>query len=122
MCRFLFTGFFAFLLIFQSLDRFGMIAYYELNKEYITEMFCVNTSKPELGCEGKCFLRKQLNKKDQNENKYPGNALDVKEIHLFPIKTFFDLNLTDLLEKSDPGYVNCWYGVKFIHEVLQPPK
>ena len=38
-----------------------MLTAYELNKASITEEFCENKSQPELQCNGKCHLMKQLN-------------------------------------------------------------
>lgn len=80
MFRGLFTGFIIFIMLFQSLDRFGMIAYYELNKGYITEMFCVNKSRPSLHCDGKCFLMKKLKQQDQEEEKLPSTVVDSRDI------------------------------------------
>lgn len=122
MYRVLFTGFFAFLLMFQSLDRFGMIAFYELNKAYITKMFCVNKSRPSLKCEGKCFLRKQLNEKDQTEKQYPGKVLDVKEIHLIPIDNPSGQTLVTFVKKIVPPFLNTLFSRNYIHEVFHPPK
>lgn len=122
MYKALFTGFFVFLLMFQSLDRFGMIAFYELNKAYITEMFCVNKSRPALSCEGKCFLQKQLKEKDKSEKQVPGKVLDVKEIHLIPIENQADPNLAVLFKKVVPLFVNSFIGGNYIQEVFHPPK
>ena len=35
---------------------------FELRKEYIQEVLCINREKPEIGCEGKCFLMKKLDR------------------------------------------------------------
>lgn len=35
---------------------------FELNKEYIIENLCENRFKPELNCNGQCYLAKQLHK------------------------------------------------------------
>lgn len=34
--------------------------HYELNMEEITELFCINKEKPELMCNGKCYVSKEL--------------------------------------------------------------
>ena len=50
------------------------IVYYELNIDYIIETYCVNKDKPELQCNGKCHLAKQLqvspstNEESKNSN------------------------------------------------------
>lgn len=34
--------------------------YYQLNIDYIIETYCINKDKPQLQCNGKCHLAKQL--------------------------------------------------------------
>ena len=38
----------------------GHILYYQLNIDYIIETYCINKEAPQLECNGKCFLSKQL--------------------------------------------------------------
>ena len=35
---------------------------YELRKDYIIKNYCVNKNRPEMHCDGKCYLAKQLHK------------------------------------------------------------
>lgn len=44
----------------QCLSQLGVIAGYQLHKEYIIKTLCENKNKPETHCEGKCFLKKKL--------------------------------------------------------------
>ena len=46
-----------------------MFTGYQLNKKYITAAFCVNVSKPELQCNGKCYLMKKLKQAQEKEQK-----------------------------------------------------
>jgi len=41
---------------------------YTINQQYITEKFCENKTKPELQCNGKCHLAKQMQKITQQES------------------------------------------------------
>lgn len=53
---------------------------YDLNKGFISQELCVNKDKPNLNCEGKCYLKKQLNKaQDQKEecNNSQSNKLTI---------------------------------------------
>ena len=50
----------------QCVMKLGIVAWYEANKNYIIENFCINKDKPELNCCGKCHLRKELKKVDDN--------------------------------------------------------
>lgn len=51
------------ILIFTSgiLNSNLLLLNYALNKDSITALFCVNKERPELKCDGKCHLGKQLN-------------------------------------------------------------
>lgn len=53
---------------------------YELNKKYITEKFCENKNKPSLHCNGKCHLKSQLAKQNQDQK---NNTAMPKEIFEF---------------------------------------
>lgn len=61
------------MLIFCSLlvNLSGLFLYagYEWNKQYIAQEFCVNKDKPELHCNGKCYLMKKLKQAEEKEQK-----------------------------------------------------
>jgi hypothetical protein len=63
----------------QTLVNVGIGAYYHFNKEYITAKLCENRSKPELKCNGHCYLSKQLKKAEEGENKAHKQMLKEKE-------------------------------------------
>lgn len=44
-----------------SLIKTGLWTWYETHKTQITQEFCVNKDKPEMECNGKCHLEKELN-------------------------------------------------------------
>jgi hypothetical protein len=41
---------------------------YSLNRNYIASSLCENKSKTEMHCAGKCYLNKQLEKSNENQN------------------------------------------------------
>lgn len=57
----------------------GYVLYYELNIDYIVETYCINTDKPELKCNGKCFLTKQLNLQSQEDTTDQKSNLRIVE-------------------------------------------
>ncbi len=63
-----------FLLAFvtTSLKQYYPYLDYSINKNYISEFLCVNKDKPDLGCEGKCHLNKQIKKlSTENNGNFP---------------------------------------------------
>ncbi|MFN6945138.1 MAG: hypothetical protein ACK4ND_09340 [Cytophagaceae bacterium] len=71
-----------FVILAQALSKVGLVAYYNINKEYIAETLCENKAKPELDCEGKCYLKKQLeeDEKHQSESK---NTTEKSTFNIF---------------------------------------
>ena len=70
-----------------------------MHKDYIVENLCINQSKPEMDCEGKCYLKKQIvsevtknagrstNLPDETNTNYftPHFTTSSEGIYLFPI-------------------------------------
>jgi hypothetical protein len=46
-----------------------IFADYELRKDFITRNYCINKNRPEMNCDGKCYLAKQLEKAEQEDQK-----------------------------------------------------
>lgn len=62
------------MVMLHSFNNLVVIGGYYLNKNYIAANFCENKAKPELHCEGKCHLAKELQaseKSDPDESKIP---------------------------------------------------
>ena len=53
---------------------------YNANKGYIANVLCENKSKPSLHCDGKCYLKKELQKsaKEQNNKNSTSAAFSVE--------------------------------------------
>ena len=51
---------------YQFVAKMGVIAWYEINKEYVAAELCENKDKPQLQCNGKCYLKKQIDKVEDN--------------------------------------------------------
>lgn len=41
-------------------QRSFIVLLYEMNKTFITQQYCENKNRPQMHCNGHCFLRKQL--------------------------------------------------------------
>ncbi len=52
---------------------------YKINYEYISEVLCINKEKPSLNCNGKCHLKKELDKaaKEEKKNTQLGTNLEI---------------------------------------------
>jgi hypothetical protein len=54
--------------------KVAVLLEFVVNRAYIVEHYCENRDKPQLRCEGKCYLAKQLKKAEHSPsdaNRYP---------------------------------------------------
>ena len=83
-------------------SQWGTIAYYQLNKEYITRVLCKNRDKPQLHCNGHCFLAKKLKAQEEKKDHQTSERVqDLPSIHLFasPL-TLFDFSIRHLSQNQ----------------------
>lgn len=73
---------------------------YELRKAYIIKNYCVNKNRPEMHCDGKCYLAKQIQKAEQEDEKQATNSFINKLLSL------------EVIQKSDV-YLNYFSAKGF---------
>jgi hypothetical protein len=54
-------------IMLQTCSKGLIITEYLVNREYISKVLCINKSIPEKHCDGKCHLKKQLEKDDTQQ-------------------------------------------------------
>ncbi|MBI9071807.1 MAG: hypothetical protein JEY94_09425 [Melioribacteraceae bacterium] len=59
------STFFIILYLFVMIQPFSPYIEYLVNYEYISKVLCINKDKPEMKCNGKCHLKKLLNKNSE---------------------------------------------------------
>ena len=108
-----------FFLIILSLPAFykvGFFTFYQLNKDYIAENYCVNKDRPITMCYGSCFLDKGLAIADQTPSsdnsvstlKFELQEFLVDEISVSThspktILTFPTLSVPSIVEGNSPS-------------------
>jgi len=88
----------------QCMVQLCVIGYYELNKGYIAKNLCENRNRPERKCCGKCYLRKQLKKVDDNvpSGKTLPNKIDKNEVVVYVLPQI--IHLTQVSFSALPVY------------------
>jgi len=56
---------------------------FELNQNYIAKNLCENRNKPCCHCNGKCYLKKQLNKADKETSNGTSSQKDQETVLFF---------------------------------------
>jgi len=92
---------------------------YSLNKNFIVTSLCENRNKPMSCCQGKCYLKKQLQKEDAGKN----TSAPVKEN--IDCVWFCEENTTGYLSSSDENLLFQNYLLKqysvLLSSVFHPP-
>ena len=99
------------------------ILQYCFNYNYIVEVLCVNKDKPRLNCNGKCYLRKQLQK--QNDDNSPTKTQNIQlknyPIGFIEIAKIIQPQHFNFNSKSNYFYLN-YYSFLSENIPLQPPQ
>ncbi|WP_430906062.1 hypothetical protein [Maribacter sp. 2-571] len=94
---------------------------YIVDQDYIAEFLCVNKAKPELTCEGKCFLMQQLSEQSEGQQQnVPSIAMEK-----YPIGFVFrfDLHLKAAPSPKPKNNIQYRNGYSFLYcgVSFQPP-
>ncbi len=103
---------------------------FRINQLEITALECENKNRPELKCNGKCYLAKQLQKaddelaakKDKQQHSFP--SLKISESTCFLSDATFEINFTKvILEKSPKTFVlySNNYSFDYHQQFFHPP-
>lgn len=101
----------------------GQVLYYQLNIDYIIEKYCVNKEKPELQCNGKCHLAKQLQITTPTENHQSTSILTEA---FFPVylQDFGSLDFSAIIIYLE-NIQNFYYTNNYTHllsfSIYKPP-
>lgn len=99
---------------------------YMANYDYIVNTLCENRDKPELECNGKCHLSKELAKEAGADDKNPQNKTSKTEIPQIiiseDIQEFAFVSETDITSSEKTGYKPNLIPSLYISKILHPPR
>lgn len=114
------TIFLILVIFLQTFSRFAVQADYLINIGYIVKNLCVNKDKPEMHCNGKCYLAKQL-KQQEKQEQAPVSRKNNSEVILFFAAPKLDSERFLCVSKTS---YPAFYEVKpasFPRSVFHPP-
>ncbi len=91
------------LLLLQILGPEVLVVSYQLNRSAITARYCVNKARPQLHCNGKCHLAKQLRRAEGSDKKAPLATLAKVKSEVLPTAAF-ELPVSRRWPKAIPGF------------------
>ncbi|AWM14273.1 hypothetical protein DI487_10680 [Flavobacterium sediminis] len=99
---------------------------YVVNYDYIKNELCVNKDKPQLHCNGKCHLAKELGKaseqgKSQSNDKKENYHLESEILFYQNLRNFQFLAFIKTSLKEDNFYYSDTYQFTFSDKAFHPP-
>ena len=85
--------------MFCSMGKTGMVISYHINKTYIAKVLCENKEVPQMQCNGKCQLKKQLSEADTQQEKEPVSVEKLPDV-------FWAITKTDIALKQFPTEIS----------------
>ncbi|MNS54977.1 hypothetical protein D3C72_877980 [compost metagenome] len=113
----------ALFLLGQTLSQYTMLIAYELNKNEITNRFCINKNNLMKHCSGKCYLAKQLKKyaeeeERRNKKNEKTELLEVyNNISVFEVTT--QLYSFEIKQEMIPDHIAYYFQV--LTSIFHPP-
>lgn len=99
---------------------------YVMQYDYIVSTLCENKDNPEMECNGKCYLGKQLAKENGNQDKNPTQKTSHSEIAfniIFEeVSSFSFQNFLEEIPENNFGFPLDFYRSINSNPLLQPPK
>ena len=97
---------------------------YIVNYDYISTQLCENIEKPELKCNGKCHLKKELaseaKKDNPKSNEHKSNSITFEVLYCENI-TPFTFSPKIYSEKKVKSFYNCIYFRLNSTSIFHPP-
>lgn len=81
----------------QLSGRYMVMFEFYLNQEFVAKNLCVNRDKPQLHCNGKCHLKKQLNEEEKRDQNNPERRAENKS------EVFYDASFA--IAAFSPEYI-----------------
>jgi len=100
------------------------LAEYAVNYDYIVETLCINKSRPELHCNGKCYLTREIAKTNEADSlplsKSKNSGQKLLDIYLLP--EIADVITPVNVRSSGAGFsYTTDYSFLFMNPVFRPP-
>ena len=96
---------------------------YNYNKEYIASVLCENRDKPELACNGKCYLNKKIKQSiDHNSHDHSLPQIDLSKYPVAPVD-YFAYTINELkIFSADKFSVAEFTSQDYYTSLFKPPQ
>lgn len=107
--------------------KVGVLVSWKLNQTYIVENLCINKNKPEMKCNGKCHLQKQLKRVEDKQDNNNRTSLPLK-LKILETDNFvgnsesFVPAISETMSHSPISILNNLYSFDYKNTCFKPPQ
>jgi len=111
-----------FVFVCSTFTNFLPYINYKINYEYISKVLCINKSNPDLKCNGKCHLQKELKKSAEEESQKKALTEKSVEVESLPAEGIsFDFDHTCFLILETQYAVFQTFFTSVLVDLSTPP-
>ena len=114
--------FFILLMIGVTSKEIVHFAAFKLNQDFITDFFCINKDKPEMQCDGKCYLKKTIDTANEESNSSPVTPPDERSLIVFLDVIEADQNSLNLFDSWHRFFYLATELQGTSQELIHPPE
>lgn len=108
-------------LLSSILSKLFVYAEFKSNQAYIAATLCENRDRPELNCEGKCYLMKKLKDAEHKEKKQENQAQKKASVDLFFLNETAAPALVIIVPAKKKPSIQKFELPEFNREIAHPP-
>lgn len=108
--------------LLQTFYAAGIVTFYYTNKGYVAATLCENKDKPQMHCQGKCFLKKELKHAEGESGKSKKIGEQQELILAMPVyQKALPFMLPSFTEKPETMFRESHYRHIWLDETFHPP-
>lgn len=108
----------------QVFSSFFIYADFIINNEYIATVLCINKKKPEMHCDGKCYLKTQLGKEEKKKQSRENALKETNKVQFIsgPFKTKLDTEIVLAITSKTTFYYKQISPQELAFSIFHPPQ
>lgn len=95
---------------------------YLINYDYYANVLCVNRSQPQLKCNGKCHLAKEISASTSDPEAAIKNEIQLPSVFPHTPNVAESSPIDPTLQTSATFYLCCMRSTDFVERIPHPPK
>ena len=110
------------IILLQFFGKVGIFVSFKINQKYIASNICEKKDIPQNACEGKCFLKKALQKENQQAQENKNNNKNISDFYIQ--NNIYTQNIFYSFVVLKPFFTekNINFSPKNTHKLLRPPQ